>query len=72
MIRNSTRIRGEAPVTIIHADELRPGDVVEYLGERHLVSRVNRPHGGAWSVACDDAGWAMALGHELVAVMRAA
>ena len=57
---------------MIHADELRPGDVVDYLGAIHLVSRVNRPLGGSWSVACDDAGWAMALGHELVAVCRAA
>ena len=53
---------------MIHADELRPGDVVDYLGESHLVSRISRPFGGSWSVACDDAGWAIALGHELVAV----
>ena len=57
---------------MIHADELRPGDVVDYLGESHLVSRISRPLGGSWSVACDDAGWAIALGHELVAVCRVA
>ena len=59
-------------MTMIHADELRPGDIVDYLGECHLVSRINRPLGGSWPVACDDAGWAMALGHGPVAVRRAA
>ena len=56
----------------IHADEIRPGDVVEYSGESHLVSRVHQRDGAAWPVACADDGWAMALGNELVVVHRAA
>jgi hypothetical protein len=57
-------------MTAIHADELRPGDVVEYHGKRHVVSRIDRIDGAAWSVASDGAGWAIALGRELVFVER--
>jgi hypothetical protein len=57
-------------MTTIHADQIRPGDLVEYHGERHLVTRVNRAAGAAWPIACDDTGWAIALGHELVLVDR--
>jgi len=57
-------------MTTIHADELRPGDVVEYQGVRHVVSHIHRSGGGAWPVASDDAGWAIALGRQLVAVER--
>jgi len=53
-------------MTTIHADELQVGDVVEHLGARHLVRHVDRRAGWAWPVAFDDAGWAMALGHDLV------
>lgn len=56
----------------IHADDLRPGDVVEYRGELHRVAHIDRRSGWSWAVAFDDAGWAMALGHELVRVDRVA
>jgi hypothetical protein len=64
-----TRSRGAA-MTAIHSDELRPGDVVEYHGKRHVVSRIDRIDGAAWSVATDGTGWAIALGRELVFVER--
>lgn len=57
-------------MTEIHADELRPGDIVEYHGERHLISRVDRSDGAAWPVASDGTGWAIALGGEPVLVQR--
>jgi hypothetical protein len=47
----------------IHADELRPGDVVAYDGHYRKVTHVDRRGGWAWPVAADDSGWAMALGH---------
>jgi hypothetical protein len=56
----------------IHADELQPGDIVDYHGEPHRVSHVDCHMGWSWPIAFDDAGWAMALGHDLVAVHRAA
>jgi hypothetical protein len=59
-------------MSMIHADELRPGDVVEYDGRRHAVCRVDRRPGWAWPIAVDDTGWAMALDHHLVDVVRAA
>ncbi len=59
-------------MTMIYADELRPGDVVEYAGLPHRVTHIDRRNGWAWPVAFDDTGWAMALGHSLVAVRRAA
>jgi hypothetical protein len=57
-------------MTTIHAEELRPGDVVDYQGQRHVVRRIHRQRSSSWPVACDDAGWAMALGHTLIAVHR--
>jgi hypothetical protein len=57
-------------MTVIHADEIRPGDVVEYHGEHHVVCRVERGDGAAWAVASDGTGWAIALGRESVAVER--
>ena len=59
-------------MTKIHADELRPGDVVEYGGRLHAVSHVDRRPGWAWAVASDDAGWAIALDDHYVDVLRAA
>ena len=59
-------------MTTIYADDLQPGDVVDYHGLHHQVMHVDRRDGWAWPVAFDDAGWAMALGHHLVAVYRAA
>ena len=55
----------------IHADELRPGDLVEYHGEEHRVSRVDRRAGWAWPIAADDKGWAIALDHHVIEVERA-
>lgn len=56
----------------IHAQELRAGDVVDYHGQRHRVTHVDRRDGWAWPVAFDDAGWAMALGDDVIVVDRAA
>ena len=56
----------------IPADEIKPGDIIEYHGTAHRVSHVDRRAGWAWPVAFDDAGWAIALGHGLIAVRRAA
>jgi hypothetical protein len=58
-------------VVIIQADQIRPGDIVEYHGVRHLVSEVRRGHGSAWPVACDATGWAIALGTQPL-IVRAA
>jgi hypothetical protein len=54
----------------IHADEVRPGDVIEDHGAAHRITHVARRDGWAWPVASDDTGWAIALGHRLVAVDR--
>jgi hypothetical protein len=62
----------EDSMITIYADDLQAGDVVDYHGQRHQVSHVVRREGWAWPVASDDAGWAMALGHRLVDVYRAA
>ncbi len=60
-------------MSMIHADELQPGDVVEYGGERHAVRLVDRRPGWAWPIASDGEGWAIALDHRhLVDVVRAA
>jgi hypothetical protein len=63
---------GRPSVTTIYAEELQPGDVLEYGGHAHYVTHVDRRNGWAWPVAFDDHGWAMALGHSLVVVHRAA
>jgi len=55
---------------IIEADQVRAGDIVEYHGERHLVTEVRRPCGAAWPMACDGAGWAIALGAQPLVVSR--
>ena len=59
-------------MTTIHAFEVRSGDVVEYGGKLHRVAHVDRQAGWAWPIAFDGEGWAMALGHGLVLVDRAA
>jgi hypothetical protein len=56
----------------IHADDLQPGDVVEHHGHPHHVAYIDRRDGWAWPVAFDGAGWAIALGHELVVIHPAA
>ena len=53
-------------MTAIHADELRPGDAVDYHGQRRVVCRIHRTDRAAWPVASDDTGWAIALGRELL------
>jgi hypothetical protein len=57
-------------MTEIHADELRPGDIVDYHGERHVICRIDRSDGAAWPVASDGTGWAIALGREPLLVQR--
>jgi hypothetical protein len=57
-------------MTEIHADELRPGDIVVYHGARHVICRIERSEGALWPVASDDTGWAIALGREPVLVRR--
>ena len=55
---------------LVHADDLHPGDVVDYCGHLHLVTKVDRHEGWSWSVASDDDGWAIALSHEFVVLHR--
>jgi hypothetical protein len=59
-------------MTTILAHDLEPGDVVDYDGELHQITQVRRRDGWAWPVAYDNTGWAMALGHNLIVVNRAA
>jgi hypothetical protein len=56
----------------IYSDDLQPGDIVDYHGEPHRVSHVERHNGWAWPIAFDDTGWAIALGHDIVVVDRPA
>ena len=58
-------------MVIIQADQIRPGDIVEYHGVRHLVSEVRRSRGSAWAIACDATGWAIALGTQPLIVRSA-
>ena len=57
-------------MTRIHADELRPGDVVACAGERHHITHVDRCAGWAFPIAGDGHGWGLALGRELIDVDR--
>jgi hypothetical protein len=59
-------------MTTIHADQLRPGDVVVYEGSLRRITEVERRDGWAWPVAADGTGWAIALGDQLVDVQRLA
>ena len=59
-------------MTTIYADDLRPGDVVDYHGRAHQITRIDRRDGWSWPIAFDDTGWGMALGHDPIAVYRAA
>jgi hypothetical protein len=70
-IDQTQRKRKGGVVVIIQANQIRPGDIVEYHGVRHLVSEVRRQHGAAWPVACDAAGWAIALGTQPLLVRSA-
>ena len=59
-------------MTTIHADELQPGDTVVYGGRRRRITDVHRRDGWAWPIAADGTGWAMALDHQLIDVLRIA
>ena len=59
-------------MTTICADELQPGDIVSYGGRSRRIARIVLRDGWAWPVATDDSGWAIALGRQLVAVLRPA
>jgi hypothetical protein len=52
-------------MTTMRSDDVHPGDVIEYHGELHRITRVERADGWAWPIACDDAGWAIALGDDV-------
>jgi hypothetical protein len=58
--------------TTVNADDLQPGDIVDYRGERHRVTHIERRDGWAWSIASDDTGWGIALDHQPLVVHRAA
>jgi hypothetical protein len=53
-------------MTTRRADDVHPGDVIDYHGELHRITRVERSDGWAWPIAFDDAGWAIALEHSLI------
>jgi hypothetical protein len=59
-------------MTTIHAHDLRPGDVIAYHGQDHLITRVERCDGWAWPIAADGTGWAIALGYQLIDVQSRA
>jgi hypothetical protein len=54
----------------VHADELRPGDVLEYGGQAHRIVDVVRNPGWSWPIALDGTGWAIALTSRLVSIAR--
>jgi hypothetical protein len=54
----------------VHADELRPGDLLEYGGRPHRITDVVRRAGWSWPIAVDGTGWAIALDHRPVSVLR--
>ena len=58
-------------VVIIPADQVRPGDIVEYHGVRHLVSEVRRVAAPPGRWRCDATGWAIALGTQPLIVRSA-
>ena len=68
----SGALKGTRGVTTLHADELQPGDVVWYGGQKHRITIVERRDGWAWPVAGDSTGWAIALDHSLIGVDRTA
>ena len=46
----------------IHANQLRPGDVLDYGGRPHRITDIRRGPGSSWPIAVDGTGWAIALG----------
>ena len=57
--RVTSRLTISMAMTTIHADELRPGDVITYDGLSHLITEVERDDGWAWPIAADGSGWAI-------------
>jgi hypothetical protein len=57
-------------MTTIHADDVRPGDILRYDGRIHTITAVDRRDGWAWPIAADGNGWAIALDHRLIDVDR--
>jgi hypothetical protein len=55
----------------VHADDLRPGDLINYGGRPHRITDILRRAGWAWPIAVDGTGWAIALDHRPVYVWRA-
>ena len=56
----------------IYADEIQPGDVLQYNGCQHQIIRIERRAGWAWPIGIDATGWAIALGHHPIDVQRIA
>ena len=54
----------------IHADQLRPGDLLDYGGRPHRITDVIRRAGSSWPIAVDGTGWAIALGQSPLSVWR--
>ena len=54
----------------IHADQIRPGDLLDHGGRSRRITGVLHRAGWAFPVAVDGTGWAIALGHGAVTVRR--
>ena len=59
------------PSAAIRSLDLQARDIVDYCGCLHRVTHVGWHSGWAWPIAFDNAGWAIALGPDLVVVQRA-
>jgi hypothetical protein len=57
-------------MTTIHADQLKPGDIVVCDGNDHRITRIDNRDGWAWPIATDDSGWGLGLGQQLINVRR--
>ena len=69
IVRRNITPRGSMDTTTsARADELRPGDVLEYGGQAHRITDVVRQPGWSWPIALDGTGWAIALDPRLVGV----
>ena len=58
-------------MTMMHATEIKRGDVLLADGRRHRIVRVDLRLGWAWPIAVDGTGWAIALGDQPIEVERA-
>ena len=54
----------------MQADELRPGDLLDYGGRPHRITDIVRRAGWAWPIALDGTGWAIALDRQPLIVWR--